>query len=380
MALAGSAAGNPAGRTVRAGSTAGNPAGRMALAGGAAGNPAGRTVRAGGAAGNSAGRTVRAGSAAGDSRGRTVRAGTAVGEQVGGWGIGATAEQQGEVGPGAQQIHSADRAHLLPRPGDPAEPSVGGQHLGCGQVIAGQRGGADRVGPAVHPRVPDGFFALLTGGVGVDGQDRGGHRAPQLAGSHTGCVRQHRRLDRGGMRGGQAAGPVGEDLCLRQVDPTGFQRGSGRPQHSGQFQRQPRLGLGGDPGQGQRGGDLIGNELTQLAREAAGRGGRCAVFRAAASQLGHSGQLPRRRPRRQPPPGCDQPDQLVVGDLGQRVVAVLGEPGQRQSRGQRIKRPAVSEPAPATRAIPRQPSGRVCLGPAARLKRPVRLTRPAAVV
>ena len=199
--------------------------------------------------------------------------------------------------------------------------------------------------------------------VRVSGEHGPRDRPAQLPGRQVGCVRQHRRLHRRSVRCGECGHPRGDDLRLGQVDPPGGQRRPGSSQRAGQIQGQANLVLGGPAGQRQRRGHLIGDELAQPPRYPPRGGGRAAIGRAAADQLGHRGQLTGRRPRGHPPPGPQHPHQLIVADLAEAVVRVSGESGQRQARGQHVQHPAVGEPGPVSRSVPLPESGRPRLRP-----------------
>ena len=249
---------------------------------------------------------------------------------------------------------------LLPPRRDLAQALVRGEHFGGGQPAAGQRGGAVRVGVALHPGAPLRLLAAAPHRLGVQREDRLVHLGAQLPRGQPRRGGQDRRLHRGRVPGGQRAERVQQDPRPRQVDPAGLQRGGdGRP--PGQVQRQPDLRLAGALGQRQRHRHLIGHELAQLGRELPRRRGRGAVGRAAPGQLGDHRQLPRLRPRGQPPPRPQHPDQPVIIQRPRSRAGLVGEPGQADTGRQHIQRTAVGEPGPAPGPVPGHEPGRARL-------------------
>ncbi len=121
------------------------------------------------------------------------------------------------------------------------------------RVLGGQPRpqGGHPVGPGGDPDFPatDGVGAAAGGRVGVDGQDRAGHRGPQAGRGLTGGAGQHPVLRGRRVLGVQAGHRVGDDphLGQRQLPPP--QRGAGAGQVP-QRQRQPEpvgRGAAGDP-------------------------------------------------------------------------------------------------------------------------------------
>src|SRR6202012_240786 len=145
---------------------------------------------------------------------------------------------------------------------------------------------------------------------------------------------QNPGLHLGRLVGGEHPGELSDQAALGEVDDAHVQ-GPGRAgEPAGEVEGQLQVGVGRSPGQGQRRGDLVGDELAQLGREGPEGGGFGPLGQPAASQLGDGGPTPRAAPRLQPAPGAEHPDQFVIGEAGQGTVtgSRVGQLGQRPVR------------------------------------------------
>jgi hypothetical protein len=283
----------------------------------------------------------------------------------GGGGTARTSRPQGSEGLAGEQrqidlraelVHGAAHSGPFQRAGQGRKTVIGGQHVGGGQVPAGQRGGAGVLLPPLHPGVALGALLALAGGRRVGGQRGPAGGGAQLPARLARGRPEHVAFDGGGVPIAEPTDLVGDDRGLAAVDAAGGQcghRGGQPPQRHGQVEQ----GVGRPAGQRQRGRDLVGDVLPGSTVPA--RGG---LGDAPRREVGHGGQLQCRRPRRQPPGGLQHADELVVAQTVQpHGPHIAGQAGQRGTGRQVIGRPAGGEPAAASR-LPGQAPGHDRLG------------------
>ena len=261
------------------------------------------------------------------------------------------AEQQRQVGAGPQQVRSRPPHPASPRGGDLAQPLVGGQRRGRGQVPAGQAAVPHGSGQHSTRALCSVVLPAPPRGLRVNGQHRAGHRRAQLPGGQPGRAGQHRGLHRRPRAPRPACSrPRAMILArVRSIRPaSSAAKVAGRPARS-----RARPSSASAARLVSVSASATSSAMNSLSRAGnrAGRGGRRALGRAAARQLGHRGQLAGLRPGGQPPPAAQHPDQLVVGD-----------PPSRRARRRRTRPASPREPArPAPRrrrTRPRRPSRR----------------------
>jgi len=166
------------------------------------------------------------------------------------------AGEERQVDPCAELVHGSSHAGALQRTGQGGKLLVGGQHLGGGQVPAGQGGGAGVLIPLLDPGVAAGTVLALAGGR-QDGVAGGGTQLPRgLAGGVT----ENPLFYDGSVVVAEAGGLVGDDRSLVAVDPPGGQRGH-RGGQATQRDGEIEQGIGGSSRQRQGGGDLITDVL-----------------------------------------------------------------------------------------------------------------------
>ena len=183
------------------------------------------------------------------------------------------AEQEVEVGAGAQLIQGAGDAGGSQLACSCGDPLVGGEHVRRGQITAAQRGGAGVFAPAQHPRVALRLFPAGSRGIGVGGKDGAGQRRPQLPAGLLPGAGEDAVFDRRGVPVAQHVGGFGDDPRPDDVDLPGVQRGHRFRQFGGQLDREIQVRVRAAPGQGQRQRQLIGRERADHRRKARFRGG-----------------------------------------------------------------------------------------------------------
>ena len=267
------------------------------------------------------------GDPAGEPRGdRAGLAGPGAG-WAGASGAGVGAQEQVQVGPGADLVRPAvqpGRAQLARPPGDPVTDR---QHLVRRQLPARQRGVPGILGPPLHPREPRRGLPplprLVRGGL----HHRAGDRGAQAArGQPPGPV-QHPGLGGAGLVRVHQGGGVRDDPGLAQAHDAIGQRRGRAGQMGVQVTRGTQQLTGAEPGLPQRARHLIRGELRIL-----GLG-------VTPVQLGDRGQLARGGVGLDPVPRAHQADQLGLGDPGEPVVFRGGVGGDRQLRaaGQHVE-------------------------------------------
>jgi hypothetical protein len=102
---------------------------------------------------------------------------------------------------------------------------VRGQHIGRGQVPAGQGGGAGVLVPPLDPRVAGGALLALAGSGWIGGQDGAAGGGAQLPRGLVRRVIENLLLDDGGMLVAETGELLGDDRRPVAVDPPGGQRG-----------------------------------------------------------------------------------------------------------------------------------------------------------
>src|SRR6185437_3810639 len=218
---------------------------------------------------------------AGPARGRLSRAGA---------GAGVFAQEQVEVGAGAELVHVALEPGLAQFPGPAGDPLAGGQDLVRGQLAAHQGSVAGVLDPPFHPGVLGCLFPAFLRFLGGDFHHRCSDRGAQTAWGQASSPVQDLVLGGASLGVIEQGGGAGDDLGLLPGDRPAGQPGPGAGQPGLEGLGQVDQDLRPAAGLGQRVGHLIRDELLILG------------LRAAAGQLGYGGQLARDRMRLDPVP------------------------------------------------------------------------------
>ena len=234
-------------------------------------------------------------------------------------GAGVLAQQQVQVGAGAELVHAALQPGLLQfvRPG--GDLLVRGQHLVRGELAAHQRGVAGVLGPPLHPGEPRRGLPALPRLVRGDFDHRAGDRGAQPGRGQPGGPVQHLGLGGAGLVLIEQRGGRGDDLGLVPASVPSSSAACGAGQPGVQVGPGPIRLVRPGPGLPQRVGDLVRGELrVQPARGSGGparrprpacgrrRGPRPGPRRTAPRparppRRRRSRRPPRRRRRRRPP-------------------------------------------------------------------------------
>jgi Protein of unknown function (DUF3631) len=226
---------------------------------------------------------------------------------------------------------------------------VSGQHPGRRQIAARQRRRPLVLGPPLHPRLPQRPLLARARRGRVHGKHRPTRRRTQLAGRLASRPREEPLLHRRSVRTVEPAQLVGDHQRPGHVNHPGRQR-PGRQRQPLQRHRLVQQPPGGPARRGQCGGDLSVGVLCHM-----GVPGRF-LGQPPVYQLTHGRQLQPRRPGRQPAPGTQYPDQLIVAAPAQaRRCHVACLPGQHHTWRQLIGHPTSGEPAVVTPGMGPQP-------------------------
>ena len=297
------------------------------------------------------------------------------GLRVLGAGPGVLAEQQVQVGAGAQLVHAAVQPGLLQLPGPGGDPLVRRQHLIRGQLPAHQRGVAGVLGPPLHPgelrrRLPP--LPRLPGAASITARAIAARSQPGVSRPARSRTLASTARASSGRTG---TGWPDDQLGLAPADDPVPQRGQRAGQPGGQV-----------PGHGQQPSAAARDSPSAMASWSPVNScttcghlpgfGFEAVLGVAPEHLGDRDELAGGGVRLDPVPRAHQPDQLMIGHPAQRVTRPAavhrGVGGHRQLGAARrhVQRHPGPEPGrPATTRRGRPAPSRAGPGRAARAGR-----------